>query len=118
MPVVRVMIDSYSFGRIVIDGQTYTSDVIIHPHGVRDRWRRRSGHSLVPDDLEDVTEAEAETIIVGTGKMGLMQVPEATGEFLESRGFEVIIERTDQACETYNRLSQEGPVIAALHLSC
>jgi len=27
-------IDSYSFGRIVIDGQVYTSDVIIYPDRV------------------------------------------------------------------------------------
>ena len=113
-----MMIESYNFGRIVIDGQTYRSDVVIHPHGVRDRWRRRSGHRLLPEDLEGVLEAGAETIIVGTGKMGLMQVPDETREWLESRGLEVIVERTDQACETYNRLSQEGPVIAALHLSC
>lgn len=112
------MIESYSFGRIVIDGQSYTSDVVIHLHGVRSGWRRRSSHRLVPEDLEGVVQVEAATIVVGTGKMGRMQVPDATRQNLESRGLEVVIERTDRACEAYNELSQEGLVIAALHLSC
>jgi hypothetical protein len=112
------MIESYSFGRIVIDGQSYTSDVIIRPRGVKSHWVRRSSHTLVPEDLEGVMEGMGQTIVVGTGKMGRMNVPDQTRHYLESKGFEVVIERTDQACETYNRLSQASPVIAALHLSC
>jgi hypothetical protein len=115
---VQAMIESYSFGRIVIDGQSYTSDVIVHPGGVKSQWVRRSSHSLVPEDLEGLMEGPGRTIIVGTGKVGRMKVPEQTRHYLRSRGFEVVIERTDQACETYNRLSQASPVIAALHLSC
>jgi len=118
MARVCVVIESYSFGRIVIDGQSYSSDVVIHPEGVHSDWRRSKGHRLAREDLEVVLAVEAETISVGTGRMGGMQVPDDTREWLESRGLEVIIQRTDQACETCNRLSREGPVIAALHLSC
>ena len=32
------MIESYKFGEIVIDGTTYTSDVIIYPDNVDDKW--------------------------------------------------------------------------------
>jgi hypothetical protein len=112
------MIESYSFGSIVIDGQRYSSDLVINPQGIDGNWRRTKSHSLAPEDLEGVAEEGAGTIIVGTGKMGRMRVPDETREYLESRGFNVIIERTDQACETYNRLFREGPVVAALHLSC
>ena len=39
-------IDSYSFGRIVINGKTYTSDVIIFPDKVDASWWRKEGHLL------------------------------------------------------------------------
>lgn len=112
------MIESYSFGRIVIDGRAYTSDVIVYPDHVQDDWRRKAGHRLDPDDLKGLLEQEARMVIVGTGSSGLVRVPPETLEFLESEGFEVLVQRTDQACETYNRLSEQGAVVAALHLTC
>ena len=48
-------IDTYVFGRIEIDGCTYTSDVIILPTGVRDNWWRDEGHKLKPGDLKQVS---------------------------------------------------------------
>ena len=112
------MIESYTFGRIVVDGRSYTSDLIIYPDRVEDHWRRKSGHRLVPEDLERLLQGQAGTLVVGTGNEGLMRVPDETLDYLESAGFEVIVQRTDEACETYNRLAEQGPVIAALHLTC
>ena len=112
------MIESHGFGYIVIDGQRYTSDVIIYPDRVESDWVRRTGHRLTPDDLGQLLEQDARTLIVGTGYEGLVTVPSETLEPLDSAEFEVIVERTGQACETYNRLVEKGPVIAALHLAC
>ena len=112
------MIDSYTFGRIVVDGKSYTSDLIIYPDRVEDHWRRKSGHRLAPEDLERLLQGQARALVVGTGNAGLMRVPAATLDHLESAGFEVIVQRTGEACETYNRLAEQGPVIAALHLTC
>ena len=47
------MIDSYSFGEIVINGKRYTSDVIIFSDSVDDNWWRKSGHLLHKDDLKE-----------------------------------------------------------------
>jgi hypothetical protein len=113
-----VLIESYSFGRIVIDGKPYDQDVIVYPDCVQEGWVRKAGHRLDSDDLQRVLEQEARTLIVGTGKTGVMRVPVETLEQLESEGFEVIVQRTDEACETYNRLSARRPIIAALHLGC
>lgn len=112
------MIESYRFGHIVIDGKSYTSDIIIYPDRVQANWRRKEGHRLVPEDLESVVAAEARTLVVGTGSYGLVRVPEETLEYLKAKAFEVIVQRTSEACETYNRLSEGDEVIAALHLSC
>ncbi len=47
-------IEHYSFGKIIINGKTYTSDVIIYPEKVDSSWWRKQGHSLYIDDLKDV----------------------------------------------------------------
>ena len=112
------MIESCRFGHIVIDGKDYASDVIIYTDRVEDNWRRRQGHRLAPEDLEGVVAEEARTLIVGTGRSELMRVPPETLEYLISKGFDVIVQKTGDACQSYNRLSERRAVIAALHLTC
>jgi hypothetical protein len=114
----EALIDDFVFGRVVIDGKPYTQDVVIYPDRVHAGWLRRAGHKLEPDDLEGVLEQDARTLVVGTGATGLMRVPRETLEYLESNGFEVIVQPTAEACETYNRLAARRLTIAALHLSC
>ena len=111
-------ISHYSFGRIVVDGKSYTSDIIIYPDRVEDSWWRKEGHNLSLDDLKGVIDAETAVLIIGTGYNGLMAVPEETVEALTSRGIEVHPLPTVQAVELYNRLEKDGNVIAALHLTC
>jgi len=49
-----MMIEHYSFGKITIDGQTYTSDLIIYPGKIDTSWWRKEGHNLQVEDLKDV----------------------------------------------------------------
>jgi hypothetical protein len=112
------VIESYAFGRIVVDGQRYLRDLIIYPDRVDANWRREEGHSLSPADLVEVIEARPELLIVGRGIFGRMDVPAETIQALRDASIEVIAEPTGRACDTYNRLSPEHRVIAALHLSC
>ena len=111
-------ISHYSFGRIVVDGKSYTSDIIIYPDRVDDSWWRKEGHNLSIDDLKGIIDAAPAVLIIGTGYNGLMAVPEETVEALTSRGIEVHALRTTQAVELYNRLEKDGNIIAALHLTC
>jgi len=113
------MIDAYDFGRIVINGKTYTSDLIIFPNRIMSDWWRKEGHRLHVNDLDEVVKEKAEVLIVGTGHSGLMKVPTETKEFIKSEGFELIIQPTEEACKTYNSLIKSGKkVVAALHLTC
>jgi hypothetical protein len=116
--MARPKIDSYRFGEIVIDGQRYDKDVIIFPDGVMPNWWRQSGHELRIPDLADVLQASATTLVIGTGAHGRMQVPRKTLAHLEEHGVEAIAKNTDQACQLYNQMRGEKPVIAALHLTC
>jgi len=115
---VSQMIDTYEFGVIIINGRRYSSDVIIYPDRVRDKWRREEGHQLCIDDLEDVIEENPDVIVVGKGNPGLMGVLAETEEYIKSRGIKLIVQSTEQACKTYNQLSSSQKVIALLHLTC
>ncbi len=111
-------IDDYSFGRIVIDGKTYTSDVIIYPDKVDSSWWRKEGHHLHTEDLADVVSARPDIVGIGTGNLGVMRVPEETVAFLESRGIGVFVEKTGKAVGIFNGQQGGGQFIAALLLTC
>ena len=111
-------IDGYSFGKIVIDGKTYTSDLIIYPDRVNASWWRKEGHYLQAADLEEVVREKPDMLIVGTGFWGVMSVPEGTIKFLASKGIEVKVEKTRKAIELFNGMGKDRVVVLALHLTC
>ena len=111
-------IDSYHFGQVVIDGEKYSSDVIICPDGVQGEWRRKKGHELALEDISGAMTGKPEVLLVGTGASGLMKVlPEVQRE-AEARSIKLIVQPTGEACEIYNQLSKSQRVVAALHLTC
>lgn len=110
------MIEHYSFGKIIIDGQTYTSDVIILEDTILDDWWRDQGHVLNPQDLQKVYEKSPDTLVVGTGAYGRMKVPEKTRSDIENKGINLIVEKTEDAVQTFNEL--QGSRAAAFHLTC
>jgi hypothetical protein len=110
-------IESYRFGRIVIDGESHDRDVILLPDRVLRGWWRKEGHVLHPDDLKPVFDAAPEVLVVGQGAHGRMRVTSETRAALRKAGIELIILSTEEACETYNR-AREKRVAAALHLTC
>jgi len=113
-----MVIEHYSFGRITVDGKTYTSDVLIYPGRVDAHWWRREGHRLQVADLTEVIQAGPQVLVVGTGAYGAMKVPKDTVAYLESKGLEVRVAETDKAVEVFNQLQKDRVVIAALHLTC
>ena len=112
-------ISAYEFGRVAIDGTSYSSDVIIAPDRVIDSWWRKQGHRLQVDDLDDVVRARPDILVIGTGYYGRMQVPEETRQFLRDQGIEVREARTSEAVAEFNELQKEyARIVAALHLTC
>jgi len=115
------LIDSYEFGTMVINGKRYVSDVIVFPDRVLDGWWRKGGHRLHIDDLKEVLNAEPqpEVLVIGTGYSGLMKVSNDVEEALRSRGIQITVQPTEQACQTLNKLLKSGRrAVAAFHLTC
>ncbi len=113
------MIESYSFGSVVIDGKTYSSDVIILPDRIDSSWWRTEGHTLAPDDIRDILDSKPEVLVVGTGASGAMKILPETKNLLEGNEIALVAKKTSQACDAYNKLNAQGKkVVAALHLTC
>jgi hypothetical protein len=112
-------IDSYQFGKIVIDGVNYSSDCLIFGDTVQSNWWRKQGHSLAVDDLKTIIAAKPSVLVVGCGASGLMKVPEKTQQVLQEHDIQLETFDTSKAVERFNELSQAGVnVAAALHLTC
>lgn len=112
------MIESYSFGRIVVDGKEYTSDVIIYPDHVDSTWWRKEGHRLQVVDIEKAIAEKPKILVIGTGASGLMEMPKEVEDYITSKRIRLVVDTTKNACDAYNRLSKTGTTIAALHLTC
>lgn len=111
-------IDSYSFGKMVIEGEAFQSDLIIYPEKVEASWWRKRGHLLQLEDLIAVLAASPEVLIIGTGYMGLMKVPEELKKELQRKNMEVYVEDSRRAAEIFNFVNTKRKTIAAFHLTC
>jgi hypothetical protein len=48
--MIKLKINGYSFGRMIVGEREFTSDLILHSDGrIQDNWWRSQGHSLLPD---------------------------------------------------------------------
>jgi hypothetical protein len=110
-------IDGYRFGRVLVDGEEQTRDVIVLPERVVTNWWRADGHRLVLADLEDVIDELPERLVVGTGAYGQMSPDPEAVEQLRSRGVDVEALPTDEAVRRYEELDPRRTA-AALHLTC
>ncbi|MEJ2628136.1 MAG: MTH938/NDUFAF3 family protein [bacterium] len=114
------MIEQYDFGKIVIDGISYTNDVIICPDQVRGDWWRKSGHYLQIEDIQKVIlEEEPEIVIIGTGKFGVMKVSPEVKKYLADQGIDYVITSSGKAVKMYNKKREKTDrIIGAFHLTC
>lgn len=113
-------IEAYRFGKIQIDGKTYSSDVLVWPGGVDDSWWRREGHDLCLQDLEKLLARELDALVIGTGANGVMKVRDEVLQQIKRSVPRVHVARTDEACRKFNELAEQQDVKAgaALHLTC
>jgi hypothetical protein len=110
-------IEEYRFGRIVVDGEEQTRDLIVLPDRVVTGWWRADGHKLALADLEEVLEELPERLLVGTGAQDRLRPEPATLRQLRDRGIEVEVLPTGKAVDRYGELDPRRTA-AALHLTC
>ena len=111
-------IDSYSFGRIVIDGREYTDDVIITPAGIEAGWWRAKGHDVSLFDLAEAFKFHPARLIIGTGASAQCRVLHEVAGYCKKEEIELFVAGTPEAIAEYNTLEDKSKTVAALHLTC
>jgi len=114
------VIESYSFGNIVVRGKRYSKDLIIFPDKIKENWWRREGHKLSLEDLEEVFSYAPEVLVIGKGYFGMMKIPREVQIFItEEKNIELISSVTGKAADIFNQLLKERKkVVGAFHLTC
>ena len=113
------MITEFSFGKIVVNGKTYNSDIKIIDGQVISEWWRRSGHRVEIEDITDVLEAEPEVLVIGKGSPGLLKSTASLRDHLAANHIELIEKKTSKAIEVFNKIYKRGRKVAAgFHISC
>ena len=115
------IITDYAFGRMTIDGKTYTSDLIILPGGrILHDWYRESGHLLIQADIKAVLEESPDLIIVGTGAYGRMDIASGLEAALEKKGIRLLSLETAKAADRYSTESKNNTkgLCGCFHLTC
>ena len=112
-------IDSYRFGEMLVNGRSFTSDLIIFGDHIEDQWWRENGHLVSLQDLVEVMDIRPEVLVVGRGKLGAMKIPEATADAIEGAGIQLVDARTEEAVVVFNQIVHTGKsVVGAFHLTC
>ena len=111
-------IDSYDFGRIVINGVSYSQDLLIWPGIIKKDWWRLEGHLLQLPDVAEALAAEPQIFVVGQGQPGRMQVDPGLAAYLKTNGIDLVELPTRQAVQVINSQADRRRLAAALHLTC
>ena len=111
-------IDLYDFGRIIMDGVTYTQDLLIWPGTIKKDWWRLEAHLLQLPDVAEALAATPQVLVVGQGSPGRMQVDPALAAYLKENGIDLVAVPTAEACRVINSLGGQKRLAAALHLTC
>ncbi len=117
---MKLKINNYSFGRMVVGGREFTSDIIIHPDGhIQNNWRRSQGHNLLIEDITIVLDVAPDKLIIGTGARNMMRVSENVLKVCKDREIEVAVCHTAEAVTVFNDAMEESTIVAAcFHLTC
>ena len=109
------------FGSLMIDGATYTRDVVIDRGSVSKRKKKPSkkfraefGHT--PISIEEKLPWKCRRLIIGTGNYGALPVMEEVKREARRRKIELLIIPTDEALIALAKEPEDTNAI--LHVTC
>lgn len=101
--------------------QTF-KDVKLYPGGAREwNWEETGTNhfpGIQPEDLEELINHGATTLILSKGVYGRLKVAGHTLKMLKDKGLEFHVLKTKKAVELYNQLQGKQPVGALIHSTC
>ncbi len=110
-------IDHYEFGKVVVSGKTYESDIVIMPDGSI-RPGPDDMHYVLLNELEDIINIPGiETLVIGTGAEGNGLLRKKLIKVVKSKGIRLKMMLTKDAMKMLNETPKNG-LVAMLHLNC
>lgn len=108
-------ITGYTADSVSVSGTEYRHSLCVSHQATAERWPVATFDEITATTVAAGTKAQAEIVILGTGKKLRFPSPETLRPLIDARiGFEVM--DTSAACRTYNILLGEGRQVAALLL--
>jgi peroxiredoxin len=120
----KMKFEGLEFGRITIDGKTYSKDVVIADGQVRERKKgpskadRKTGNAHTPLTAKEEIPWDCKVLIIGTGMQGALPVTDDLTAEAKRRGVRLIPLKTPEAVKKYEELAPQGGVNAVLHITC
>ena len=122
-------IEYFSWGKYIINGEEHSKTDDIKIGKGKDirligdkvtKWKERKGHILDKSMISGIFENKIEILIIGIGEEGMLDCPEDVKKYIYSNGIkELILEKTSEACGTYNKLHHKNKKVALLaHGTC
>jgi len=114
-------INSTQFGSVVIDNKKYNQVLIINDSIIERDYNKLeelfgTSHKIGNWERDELLKGNPEAIIIGTGQSGAMEVDQDFIGFMKEKNIEVIIAKTLEAIEIYNK--QNKKVNALIHTTC
>jgi len=120
---MKAAIDATSFGSITIEGRTIHNDVVLGLDGTVGKRQKQlskkvygTSHTISLEEAKHVYEKGAESLIIGTGRFGLVHLSDEADQYFRERGCQVQALRTPQAIQAWNEA--QGRVIGLFHITC
>ena len=118
-------IDSTEFGSITINGTTYGHDILIQLSGEVVKRKKKlskkyygTSHIISREEAEFIYEKGCDTLVVGTGQYGNVELSPEAAEFLGHHGCRVILLPTPAAIVAYNKVRGKAKAIGVFHVTC
>ncbi len=114
------MVEDYEFGRIVVGGKKFTSDVIVGSDRIiNPSWWRKEGHSVCKEDVREILSYNPEIVVFGTGYYGVVKVEKEVENIFGEKGIRIEKMKSSEAVKRFNELLNQGKrVVLAIHLTC
>lgn len=114
-------INKCGFGRIIVNNEAFSSDVVITDKGIVPSWSREKWHRLMPADLSDIKSLKPKTVVIGTGFFGFMRITKEVRAFFRDNNIQYFAERTSNAVKRFNTLAKDKNItslVGLFHITC
>ena len=120
---MRPRTEATTFGSITVDGRRIEHDVILRLDGSVEKRKKKlskkvygTSHTISKEEAHYIYEDDAETLIIGSGQYGLVNISDEARDYFQSKDLKVILESTPKAIELWNETG--GHLIGLFHITC